>query len=298
MPSDTVIHDYIAGAIGGAAGLIVGHPFDTTKVQLQTQHGGHEYKGTFDAIKNINKFGLSKGFFRGLSWPLFSFGLVNSTFFGVYGHTLTYLEKDKEKRKSNYLHIYLSGCVGGAAQLVFVIPVDYIKTALQSQIPHETGTAVKKEIPAKMFKGPLQCAMSIYRQHGLTGLYKGGLAMAYREIPSYGIYCLSFEFLNAKMIANGWTDSNGIIASLVSGGIAGSLTWASIFPFDVIKSRYQADFAGEYRGFMHCVSMLYREGGVRIFYTGFMVTFLRAFPVNAVTFTVYTQSLKHLEKNF
>ena len=82
-----------------------------------------------------------RGFYRGLSWPLVSFGIVNSVFFGVYGNTLKFLESDKTKRKSNYLNIYLSGCVGGAAQLVFVVPVDYIKTALQSQIPHQTGVA-------------------------------------------------------------------------------------------------------------------------------------------------------------
>jgi hypothetical protein len=121
--------------------------------------------------------------------------------------------------------------------------------------------------------------------------------MAYREIPSYGIYCLTYEVLSEKMHEYGLTDSGGIVASLVSGGIAGSLTWASIIPFDVIKSRYQADFSGEYRGFMHCARMLYKEGGVRIFYTGFLVTCLRAFPVNAVTFTVYTQTLKKLENS-
>ena len=82
-----------------------------------------------------------RGFYRGLSWPLCSFGIVNSVFFGVYGNTLKFLESDKSKRKSNYLNIYLSGCVGGAVQLMFVVPVDYIKTALQSQIPHQTAAA-------------------------------------------------------------------------------------------------------------------------------------------------------------
>ena len=149
-----------------------------------------------------------------------------------------------------------------------------------------------------MFKGPVACAKAIYKENGLVGFYKGGLAMAYREIPSYGLYCLSYEYLSAKMHEHGLTDSKGIVASLVSGGIAGCLTWASIIPFDVIKSRYQADFAGEYRGFLHCARMLYLEGGIRIFYTGCFVTCLRAFPVNAVTFTVYTQTLKHLEEHF
>ena len=147
------------------------------------------------------------------------------------------------------------------------------------------------------FKGPVQCAKKIYKQNGVRGFYKGGLAMAYREIPSYGLYCMSFEYLNTKMIENKLTDSNGIIAGLVSGGIAGCLMWGSIIPFDVIKSRIQADFTGEYRGFLHCAKSLYKEGGVRIFYTGCMITCLRAFPVNAVTLMVYTQTLKHFEAN-
>ncbi|WAQ98791.1 S2545-like protein, partial [Mya arenaria] len=215
------------------------------------------------------------------------------------------LESDREKRTSSYFNIYISGCVGGAAQLVFVVPVDYIKTALQSQIPHEvTGAASGNHVlypradpkyntddirikgaNRQYFKGPLQCAKAIFKERGIMGFYKGGVAMGLREIPSYGIYCLSFEVLNAEMKTRGLTDERGVIASLVSGGIAGSLTWASIIPFDVIKSRYQADFAGEYQGFLHCARCLYKEGGVRIFYTGCLVTCLRAFPVNAVTFT-------------
>ena len=147
----------------------------------------------------------------------------------------------------------------------------------------------------RFFKGPLQCAAAIYKERGLLGFYKGGLAMAYREIPSYGIYCLTYELLSAKMHEYNMTDSRGIIADLVSGGVAGSLTWFSIIPFDVIKSRYQADFSGEYKGFVHCAKELYKEGGIRIFYSGCLVTCLRAFPVNAVTFLVYSQTLKYLE---
>ena len=121
--------------------------------------------------------------------------------------------------------------------------------------------------------------------------------MGYREVPSYGIYCLTYEVLSAKMHQHQFTDAHGIVADLVSGGVAGSLTWFSIIPFDVIKSRFQADFSGEYTGFLHCAKELYKEGGVRIFYTGCLVICLRAFPVNAVTFLVYSQTLKYLEKN-
>lgn len=79
----------------------------------------------------------TSGFYRGLSWPLMSFGAVNSVFFGVYGNTLKYLEKDKDNRKSSHINIYLAGCTGGMAQLVLVIPTDHVKVVLQSQIPHD-----------------------------------------------------------------------------------------------------------------------------------------------------------------
>lgn len=80
----------------------------------------------------------SKGFFRGLSYPLFSYGVVNSIFFGVYGNALRWLDRGKKEKKSSNLNIYLAGCIGGAAQLVVLVPVDLVKVLLQSQIPHPT----------------------------------------------------------------------------------------------------------------------------------------------------------------
>ncbi|KAL3873809.1 hypothetical protein ACJMK2_036894 [Sinanodonta woodiana] len=199
------LHDFIAGAFGGAAGLVVGHPFDTTKVQLQI----HQQGGTLDAIKHIYKFG----------WP-------------------------------NLM---------------------------------------------KLYKGPIDCAASIIKERGIVGMYKGGVAMAVREIPTYGIYCLTYEVLNAKMHENKLTDSKGIVASLLAGGVAGSLTWLSILPVDVIKSRYQADCNGKYKGLLDCTYKCYQEGGIRIFYRGFLITCARAFLVNAVTFLAYSHTLKYLE---
>ncbi|XP_056022501.1 solute carrier family 25 member 45-like isoform X2 [Ostrea edulis] len=267
--SEHVLHDYIAGAVGGMAGIIVGHPFDTTKVH---------------------------GFYRGLSTPLLFYGVVNSVFFGVYGNTLKFLEGDRDKRRSSYLNIYLAGCAGGATQLIPGIPTDYVKVVLQSQIPRHSADSGKKIHVA--FKGPIECARHIVREHGVRGLYKGGVAMAWREVPSYGLYGLTYEVLSHWLKTSGWSDSQGVIADLLAGGCAGTLTWASIIPFDVVKSRFQADFAGEYAGLIDCAVKSYREEGFGVFYRGCFVTCLRAFPVNAVTFLVYSQSMKYMESGY
>ena len=79
-----------------------------------------------------------KGFFRGLGFPLASYGVVNSVFFGVYGSTLKYF-KGGAQRKSKYHEVYMAGCMGGFMQLFLCCPVEVVKVVLQSQIPKSTG---------------------------------------------------------------------------------------------------------------------------------------------------------------
>ena len=150
----------------------------------------------------------------------------------------------------------------------------------------------------KYFKGPTKCAIHIYKTSGLLGFYKGLIPNAFRDIPSYGLYTLTYEALRQTMIQKGWTDSKGVMAELIAGGCAGTFTWFSIMPFDVVKSRYQADMKNEFKGIIDCVYKSYQEEGITVFYRGCLVTCLRAFPVNGVIFLVYSNTLQMLESKF
>ncbi|XP_060077876.1 solute carrier family 25 member 45-like [Ylistrum balloti] len=290
-------HDYLAGGLGGAAGLLVGHPFDTVKVQLQTRTTDQRYRGTIDAVSGINQTGWVRGFFRGLSWPLFTFGIVNSILLRVYGNTMKILEKnDPEDRKKHYMNVYFAGCTGGAAFQVVAIPFDYIKVVLQSQIQRNNGGSVEIQNRVRYFRGPVECTVHTYRTLGLSGLYKGGTVMAVRDIPTCGLYMLTYSYIGDLLRRKRWTDSRGVIAELISGGCAGSLAWFATMPFDVIKSRYQADFDGVYKRPLDCAIASYKEEGFRVFYRGTVVTCLRAFPSCAVAMLVYSYVLDVLKK--
>ncbi|XP_071080406.1 solute carrier family 25 member 45-like [Haliotis cracherodii] len=296
-PSSSLINDYIAGAMGGMVGLVVGHPFDTTKVQLQTQTTRTKYRGTMDALKHIQSQGLARGFFRGMSWPLLSYGVINSVFFGVYGNTLQFMQRMRnELDRASYADIYVAGCVGGAAQLVIACPVDLCKVILQSQIPHETtaGNKGPARVASPYFKGPLEAVMATVRQNGVSGCYRGLTVMAFRDVPSYGIYCAIYEYLTHVMHDRGLTDDQGIFASLIAGGTSGTVTWFSVMPFDVIKSRLQADLSGRYNSMVDCLKKTVKSEGLMALYKGTFVTCARAFPVNAATFLTYSQTLKYL----
>jgi solute carrier family 25 carnitine/acylcarnitine transporter 20/29 len=66
---------------------------------------------------------------------------------------------------------------------------------------------------------------------------------------------------------------------LVAGGIAGCVTWASVYPLDVVKTRVQTQIdseplLGEGRkwhggmGSWGCARAAYRQGGFSVFFDG------------------------------
>ena len=68
-------------------------------------------------------------------------------------------------------------------------------------------------------------------------------------------------------------------------------------PFDYVKSRLQADQnSRQYAGFVDCAVKTYRRGGARVFFDGFLINSIRSFPVNGITFLVYTQALKKMNE--
>lgn len=61
------------------------------------------------------------------------------------------------------------------------------------------------------------------------------------------------------------------------------LSW-SMYPIDVMKSRYQVDDTGKYRSSWDCIVKCYKLDGIKTFGQGLSSTMVRAFAVNAITF--------------
>jgi len=283
---NAIIDDYISGAISGAAGLIVGHPFDTTKVHLQTSNG--TFRGTLHAAASVNSQGLIRGFYRGLGFPLVSYGLVNSVLFGVYGSSLGLLVGDGQQ---TYGKVAVAGIVSGFAQLIVACPVDRVKVILQSQIPKQGSSSTA------YFSGPRQCLQHIYTSGGLRSCYRGFLIQGVRDLPANATYFVTYEVINDFMTSRQLTDRKGVFASLTAGGLAGVLSWIIIMPFDVIKSHIQADVSGTgQKTVLSCARQIYARRGIQGFFTGALVVSIRAFPVNAVIFATHRHIMSVLHE--
>mmetsp|Transcript_6773 Transcript_6773/g.11849 ORF Transcript_6773/g.11849 Transcript_6773/m.11849 type:complete len:393 (-) Transcript_6773:311-1489(-) len=76
------LHDLFAGGVAGSASVIVGHPFDTIKVRLQTSTPSSGNSTTKTASNNHGSF---RSLFKGMAAPLSTAAVVNAIIFASYG---------------------------------------------------------------------------------------------------------------------------------------------------------------------------------------------------------------------
>jgi len=107
--------DFVAGCLGGGAGVLAGYPLDTVKVKIQTQdvNSGVKYKGTLDClVKLVNKDGV-KSLYKGMSSPLLGVAGINAITFGAYGCVLRELPE-----QDSISSISLAGASAGLIQIL------------------------------------------------------------------------------------------------------------------------------------------------------------------------------------
>ena len=148
------------------------------------------------------------------------------------------------------------------------------------------------------FEGPFDCLTAIYRVQGISGVYRGALIMSMRDIPALSIYILSYELLYNESVnrSKPLTKKMDCLYSLTAGGISGVVSWIITMPLDTIKSKIQSQAATQNRiSISTCIYETYRSMGLSGLFRGISIASIRAFPVNGVTFMVYSQILHYLD---
>ncbi|CAD0042902.1 unnamed protein product [Aureobasidium pullulans] len=232
---------------------------------------------------------------------------------------------------------FWAGYVSGAAGIIIGNPLDIVKVNLQRGDPTNLSTLLKGTaapilgygaLNALMFMTYNRCMASLDQDPSHpTSLSKtwiagalGGLATFLVSAPTELIKCRaqvsgaeassfwSYELSKRVLISEkAEGEKPEWMTILLCGGIAGVVTWASVFPLDVIKTRVQtqgiahppaAILSGEQSGLLpsresgrlgtiQIARQAYREEGLSVFFRGLGVCSFRAFFVNAVQWAVY-----------
>ena len=222
--------------------------------------------------------------------PLYGLAAINAIVFGV--------QRNVQRRLTNPDSLsshFMAGSIAGLSQSVICSPMELAKTRMQVQgqgEPRRKYRSTKHD-----YKGPVDCLLKIFRKEGVVGVFRGfGLTVA-RETPSFGVYFLSYEYLSRLVAGDSFDPEENVstMALLFCGGMAGICAWLTTYPVDVIKSRIQADMSNKYTGFWDCAVKSYKESGISCFGRGLGSTLLRAFPVNAATFTTVTLVIRTMK---
>lgn len=270
----SLLSDFVAGSVSGVAGMLIEYPFDTVKVLLQT-YGGTLYSGYADCIKKLFQQDGLAGFYRGVTARLIASAFDHACVFMSYRWTLRAIGADD---RPTIAQICLGGCGAGAASMVSLTPFELVKCKMQAD--NDKGH--------RRYMSSMDCARRIVQAKGFRGLYQGGVATLYREVPGTAAWCGTYDTLKSWMTPEGAsTDSLTIWQRMFAGGCSGVAFWTIFYPSDVVKTRIQVDPAYSNLGLWPAMARLYREGGTKVLYRGWTMTAARSFPSNAVIFAVF-----------
>lgn len=164
--------------------------------------------------------------------------------------------------------------MSGGSQVIFTNPLEIVKIRLQ--------------VAGEITTGPRVSALSVVRDLGFFGIYKGAKACFLRDIPFSAIYFPCYAHVKAAL-----ADEDGQVGPgslLLAGAIAGMPAASLVTPADVIKTRLQvAARAGQttYSGVIDCFRKILREEGPKALWKGAGARVFRSSPQFGVTLLTY-----------
>lgn len=129
-----MIVDFIAGANGGTACVLVGQPFDTVKVKMQTFPS--HFRNAFDCLKTTLMVERVRGLYAGTVPALVANIAENSILFLCYGRCQSVIQSVFKVTRAEDLSVFQKACAGSIAAFITsfaLCPTELIKCKLQAQ---------------------------------------------------------------------------------------------------------------------------------------------------------------------
>ncbi|XP_067907345.1 electrogenic aspartate/glutamate antiporter SLC25A13, mitochondrial [Heterodontus francisci] len=266
------------GALAGATGATSVYPIDLVKTRLQNQRSTGAfveeimYRNSFDCFRKVLRYEGATGLYRGMLPQLM--GVAPEKAIKLSTNDFV---RDRFVRNDGSIpfaaEILAGGCAG-SSQVIFTNPLEIVKIRLQVAGEITTGARVS--------------TLTVIKELGFFGLYKGAKACFLRDIPFSAIYFPCYSHL--KII---FTNENGQVHPgnlLLSGTLAGMPAASLVTPADVIKTRLQVaarEGQTKYSGLLDCFWKILRQEGPGAFWKGVAARVFRSSPQFGVTLMTY-----------
>ncbi|KAL3758382.1 hypothetical protein ACHAWU_005052 [Discostella pseudostelligera] len=177
---------FLAGALTGGVGSVIGNPFDVCKTLAQTNTD----KGTslIGLVSNMMRDQGIAGFYRGVEVNIIRACILNATKMGVYDVTKGYVTETTGWSRKDIKTSFASAFVAGFFMTVTVAPSDMIRTKLMNQ-----------PTDAKLYNGFVDCAQKTVAEGGVLSLWRGFIPIWARFAPQATLQLLTIEVIYNNM---------------------------------------------------------------------------------------------------
>ncbi|XP_065711519.2 solute carrier family 25 member 34 isoform X1 [Patagioenas fasciata] len=301
--------DLVLGATAGCLACVLTNPLEVVKTRLQLQGElqppgtyPRPYRGVLRALGAVCRADGVRGLQKGLAAGLLYQGLMNGVRFYCYSCA-------EDAGWTRYPGgTVAAGAVAGAVGAVVSSPAYLVKTHLQAQTL--AAVAVGHQHNHESISGAFE---SIYRQHGVAGLWRGVTGAVPRVAVGSAAQLATFAAakdwvcqrgvrghaphpstprtpsFRGGLLADGrrfpqWFGEGSWAAVLAGGMVSGVAVAVTMTPFDVVSTRLynqpvDTDGTGKlYRGFWDCVLQISSKEGLLGLYKGIGAVYLRLGP--------------------
>lgn len=282
------VHALFYGGTAMAVAKTATAPLERFKIISQTQSLANipvhdRYKGLFHYLRSVPKREGIKGYWRGNGANIYKI-FPNTSFRFMWHMKIRKLiigDKNLQGIQKLAGELFVA-FTSGSISLIATYPLDIARTRLAADL-------CRKEY-FRAYDGPIHCIKNTVNDTGIKGLYQGyflsfGMMAPYLALTTY-IYEQIKPFLeNEEMI------KNPIIKYLTAGSIAGILGETIIYPLDTVKRQLQVSRARGYKdGYsstFNAIKGILANEGIKGFYRGCIINFIKSIPAIAINFAVY-----------
>lgn len=269
--SSPLLKSFLAGTVSGTCSTLLFQPLDLLKTRQQASvQKGVRKKNVLKIIRKVLQKETITGFWRGVT-PSIARCVPGV---GVYFCSLHWLTTEFTSGNASPVEAMFLGALARSFSGVILLPFTVIKTRFESGEYN--------------YRGVSQALRSIYVSEGARGLYCGLIPTLVRDAPFSGIYLLFYTSMK-NVVPQGWKEGHSAPPTyFCCGMVSGLLAAMATQPADVIKTQIQL-YPYRFHNIPDVVSHLYKEHGIRVFYTGIVPRLLRRTLMTAMAWTVYEQ---------
>ncbi|XP_058099440.1 uncharacterized protein LOC131243846 [Magnolia sinica] len=298
-PQNGTVPQLLAGGIAGAVSKTCTAPFARLTILFQVQ-GMHSDVATLskasiwrEASRIVCEEGF-RAFWKGNLVTIAHRLPYSSVSFYAYERyknllqSILGLDGHRDSMSADLCVRFAGGGLAGITAASITYPLDLIRTRLTAQ----TNVAY--------YRGISHALHTIFRDEGITGLYKGLGPTLLGVGPSIAISFAVYETLRSSWQLRRPSDST-VLVGLACGSLSGIASSTATFPLDLVRRRMQLEGAGGrariYKsGLFRTFSHIIRTEGFHGLYRGILPEYYKVIPSVGIVFMTY-ESMKMLLLN-